>query len=290
MDLETNSPIQGRRAETGPGEIPPVSSALASPPQSEAINLETRSMNAALQSTYQEGIVSSINDELLVGTEIGTDPNIEHSMPTLDNWHPPDMMWTDAEQHPEEISALAPNSHSTQEDNSGENLFSNMEILSMMPKNGMDFEADYSTYLFNSGYSPLEQTEGSSRAQGTTPLLWETMNGVSVPIGARAVPFPINSEPGTFARMPSVMKETPRKLPIPVVDLETYDTIMADVKVRLSLDQLQDFETLGSQGMQRFLTSYFTCFHRHCPIIHVPSLDLKTTPSHLVLALSLIHI
>ena len=242
-------------------------------------------MIAASQSTYQEGAVSTINDSLLIGAEMGTNLNVEHSIPGLDNWHPSDMVWTDAERFPEGISVVAPISHSTHEDNHGESVFSNIEILSMMPKNGMDFEADYSTYLFNSGYSPLDQTEGSSRAQGNTPLLWETISGVPVPIGAKAVPFLGNSEPGTFTRMPSVMKETPRKLPIPVVDHETYDIIMADIKNRLSLDQVQDFEILGSQGMQRFLTSYFTCFHRHCPIIHVPSLDLRTTPSHLVLAI-----
>jgi hypothetical protein len=88
-----------------------------------------------------------------------------------------------------------------------------------------------------------------------------------------------------LARMPCVLKETSQKISIPVVKLETYESIMSDVRSRLDPEYLGEFNTLSSKEMQRFVTSYFTCFHRHCPVLHMATLDVGTTSSHLVLAM-----
>jgi len=91
--------------------------------------------------------------------------------------------------------------------------------------------------------------------------------------------------PGVFTRMPSLLKETPRRtLAPPTLDEPLYHAIMASVRLQTSMTT--DMEPLLSlQDMQQFLKCYLTCFHRHVPIIHLPSLNLETAPCHLVLAI-----
>lgn len=220
--------------------------------------------------------------------------NLQQSISDLHAWDASDIMWQNADQFTNSDSIAQSNiGHTTHapQHSDDENYLNNFDILSMMPKNGVDFEGDFSTYLIHSGYSPVENMDMPHQAHGNSPLLQssllETNNSYPIPIGAKAVPFNTDREQGsgTFSRMPNVMTETPRKLPVPVVDSDAYESIVADAKKRLSSDQLEEIEMLSSQDMQQFLTSYFTCFHRHCPIIHPTSVDLRSVPSYLVFAI-----
>lgn len=216
---------------------------------------------------------------------------------SLDAWHPADMLWADADNGTGDAlgtytSTVGPNSSNAPYPVPDEHYFDNFDILSMTPRNGPGFEADFSSYLLHSGYTPVEYGDGQN---GLPSGVLEPPLPPSSDLGAKdARAFPVqpktaaadtNSESGTFARMPSVMTETPRKLPVPDVDAECYACIVADARSRLTPTELGQMDMLSSLDMQRFLTSYFTCFHRHCPIIHIPSLDLRTTPSHLIFAI-----
>lgn len=292
-----------------------ISTAFISPPHSDATSLEievhtSTSTNPSLHLERvslaldkQNGRVNDVN-ETHAGESVATmmdqpvtdtipENNINQDMTDVNAWNPSEMMWTDShglavEEHVAGVLDLPLSSHAAPGD-LGDNYLHNIDILSMMPRNGVDFEADFSAYLLNSGYSPEEQLEVSGRIRGMSPGQHTSSFGIDQSNSTRndvtTLPTNVNTERGTFARMPSVMTETPRKLPVPTVDLATFDTILADVRSRISSEQVKEMESLRSQDMQRFITSYFTCFHRHCPIIHIPSLDLKTTSSHLIFAI-----
>ena len=112
------------------------------------------------------------------------------------------------------------------------------------------------------------------------------MHGSS-PIAIRAVAEPFDPVPaaGSFARLPTVVNETPRRIPLRVVDDEIHSMILKDIEKRLSHEQLKDFNMPNAESLQRFLVSYLSCFHRHYPILHLPSLDLLNAPSPLILAM-----
>ncbi len=157
----------------------------------------------------------------------------------------------------------------------------------MTPRNGTNFGEDCATYLVNSGFSPNEtvngrnhQTESMSASQLESSAI--TRGSDRIYVGAKTIPF---MSQGTFSRMPGIVTETPRKLPIPSLDLATYDLIVASIEKDILTDQREDEGIPSHQDFQRFLVSYFTCFHLHCPMLHISSLDPSNTPHHLILAI-----
>ena len=163
--------------------------------------------------------------------------------------------------------------------------FQDVDIFSMLPNGGTNLETDFSisSYLFNSGYSPPIETSPRHRwdenenEKGRNGLTASKHDTSPASTGSHLV--------GAFSRLPTVVNETPRKIALPVVDDEIHSLIAEDVKRRLSPNQVRDFKMPSAQAMQRFITSYFTCFHRHFPVVHLPSLDLRNTPSPLILSL-----
>lgn len=170
-----------------------------------------------------------------------------------------------------------------------ENYFQDVDIFSMLPNGATNIETGFEipSYLFNSGYSPPIDNESPQ-------LLWDAnernlsvaVHGSSL-IAIRAVAEPFNLVPiaGSSARLPTVVNETPGKIPFRAVDNEIHSLILKDIEKRLSHEQLKDFNMPNAQTLQRFLISYLTCFHRHYPILHLPSLDLRNAPSPLILAM-----
>ena len=313
MDMDMDSPLQERGSQPSPrdshhsalhgfvglsnSDITALESGL------HVSDIPMIPSPTATTSTNQEGTGATI-DVLHVGTysTLTSDrsstadmaaTDAQQAMPDLDGWHSSDVMWTDADhinagEFVSNPSNIAPVSNMVQ-DSSKENYFDDIDILSIMPRNNIDFEADFSSYLFHSGYSPSDRQDATAKVHEHSPRSHNSTAGMShacaVPIHAKAVAFSMSPERGTFSRMPSLMKETPQKIPAVLVDEETYQNIVADVKSRLTPEQFEDMDMLSSHDMQRFLASYLNCFHRHCPIIHIPSLDLKTTPSHLIFAI-----
>ena len=155
-----------------------------------------------------------------------------------------------------------------------------------MALNHAALDADLSTYLHHSGPGPWDQILGHHAQNPGCPEV-ALSDSTSLPIEANALNAGIvdPGSPGILTRMPSLLKETPRKtLALPTLDENVYYAIMTSV--RLQTSTTTDMEPLMSlQDMQQFLKCYLICFHKHCPVIHLPSLDLTTTPCHLILAM-----
>ncbi|KAF2027349.1 hypothetical protein EK21DRAFT_114975 [Setomelanomma holmii] len=88
-----------------------------------------------------------------------------------------------------------------------------------------------------------------------------------------------------FRRLPHVLQDKskcPHRLDI---DQFAYETFCNNVRERMDGEDCRHFlPTI--QDMRRFVGGYLDCFHRHLPIIHLPSLVVADTPSPLLLALS----
>lgn len=302
-EIESSSHASAQRI--GPGHRNSVSITILSPPRSDLTatdgglnsqNAENQDLRVPSSSTavasQDENALVVANESLRPNSATSLDRSTEGgvrtvnspiTMPDLSEWHATNMSWTDNDQFTGAEFSMStpslPQPLSLPQGGPDEAYSQRIDLLSMMPEAGINFEADFSTYLFHSGYSPSEQQDAPTR------LSLRGSDGLRpISIEARAVPF-YGNEYGTFSRMPSVMAEKPRKLRVPMVNLEAYNHFLADAKNRLCPEEFEEMKMLSNGDMQRFLTSYFTCFHRHCPIIHISSLDLKTLPSHLVLAM-----
>lgn len=180
-------------------------------------------------------------------------------------------------------------SHTLQDDNEDQNIFPDdfdLVTIDSMALNHAALDADLSTYLNHSGSAPWDQISGRDTqnpgcSQAALP------ESTALPIEASTLNVGISEpqSPGIFSRMPSLLKETPRKtLAPPIIDENAYNAIMT--RVRLQIPTTTEMEPLISlQEMQQFLKCYLICFHKHCPIVHLPSLDLTTIPCHLILAM-----
>ena len=240
--------------------------------------------------TVENAINEAFSEDGLLGLgQMSSGENLSaHSQQNLaymTSWQTPEIMWKDS-------SAYIGDTGQTQSEtpkqaqNHQVDFFDNIDILSMIPNDGLDFDADFSTYLAQTGYSPETRVEFPAAVQAG--LSGHQDNGISNNKVTSPPPDTGRSselEQGTFVRMPSVAKETPRKIPIPGMDMDTHQSFLANLRGLLGPMGLVAAELPSLRDMQRFLTSYFTCFHRHCPIIHIQTFDLKSAPRHLVLAM-----
>ncbi|KAH0359707.1 hypothetical protein KCU65_g9802, partial [Aureobasidium melanogenum] len=157
--------------------------------------------------------------------------------------------------------------------------------MGSMALNNAALDADLSTYTnpYAPGHWERIQEDHVQNPIRTPVTLPES---TSLPIEASAlnVGITIPQSPGVLSRMPSLLKETPRRtIASPIIDEDTYYAIMAGVKDFMPLTAEME-PLLSSQDMQLFMKCYLVLFHRHCPVIHIPSLDLRVTPN-LVLAM-----
>jgi hypothetical protein len=147
-------------------------------------------------------------------------------------------------------------------------------------------DADLSTYMEepSAGFRNQIQRFSTHDPVGSKAALPES---ASLPIEASVlnVGIPGSSHPSILLRMPNLLKETPRRTLTPATLNENiYHTIMASIRHQIPLTS--DMEPLLSlQDMHQFLKCYLICFHRHCPIIHLPSLNLEAVPCHLIMAM-----
>lgn len=90
-----------------------------------------------------------------------------------------------------------------------------------------------------------------------------------------------------YRHIPQVVQEQSISVHRFDIDQNHYQTIKNDASRRMQESEHQlSFPTV--QEVRRFLAAYLECFHRHLPILHLPSFDLSGTPSPLVLAMSCI--
>ena len=158
--------------------------------------------------------------------------------------------------------------------------------IDSMALNHAALDADLSTYLNHPKQGPWDQKSGHHTQ---SPAFQQDAfpESASLPIEASTLNVSIADagSPGILSRMPSLLKETPRKtLTPPIIDENVYYAIMSSVRLQVSTTADMD-PLISLQEMQQFLKCYLICFHKHCPIIHLPSLDLETVPCHLILAM-----
>lgn len=84
-------------------------------------------------------------------------------------------------------------------------------------------------------------------------------------------------------RLPMILKEKSENAPRLLVDDFAFEALSADVKQRLASDEI-DLPVKTRRELQHFLNGYLDCFHRHLPILHLPTLEMSQTPSPLILA------
>ncbi|KFY79552.1 hypothetical protein V499_01484 [Pseudogymnoascus sp. VKM F-103] len=266
------------------------------------------SSGPGISQPFGDSSMPGMNDEFLVNLlnnatgQSGQTPNSDtvltqtseasQSGPSGQVWDPSRTNWQDPDTFSRHEFAADPNTISNEPPAMAhqiENYFQDVDIFSMLPNGGTNIEADFAipSYLFNSGYSPPIDNESPQ-------LLWDAnernlsvaMHGTSL-IAIRAVAEPFDPVPfaGSSARLPTVVNETPRQISLRPVDSDIHSLILKDIEKRLSHEQLKDFNMPSAQSLQRFLVSYLTCFHRHYPILHFPSLDLRNAPTPLILAM-----
>lgn len=212
-------------------------------------------------------------------------PDVQAWDPSQTNWQNPDLLAGhafvgDSNTVPNEQPII---------DRQMDSYFQDVDFFSMLPNSGTNLEGDFglSGYLFNSGFSPPIDTDLSRVRSDMNDGNGLANVNHNLPIATGAIAEPYGQVPAANSLSPlaTVVYDTPRKLSLPVIDDDTYSMIQDDVKRRMPPEQLKDFILPNAQILQRFLTSYFTCFHRHFPILHLPSLDLRTSSSHLIFSM-----
>ena len=157
--------------------------------------------------------------------------------------------------------------------------------MDSMALNNAALDADLSTYMDHYATSSWDSIQGNS-ARHTLHTPFAMPESSSLPIEASAMNVGMESPQSSdiLLRMPSLLKETPRRsLDPPIIEEDTYYAIMTSMKEYMPITAEMD-PVLSLQDMQQYMKCYLVCFHRHCPVIHLPSLDLRAVPG-LVLAM-----
>jgi hypothetical protein len=170
-----------------------------------------------------------------------------------------------------------------------QNMFSDrfdLFTIKSIALNHAALDADLSTYLEDPSAGFQNQIQGFS-THDPVNLKAALPESTSLPIEASIlnVGLPSSDHPSILLKMPSLLKETPRAmLTPPTLNENIYHAIMASIRHQIPLTS--DMEPLLSiRDMRQFLKCYLVCFHRHCPIIHLPSLNLEAVPCHLIMAM-----
>jgi hypothetical protein len=86
------------------------------------------------------------------------------------------------------------------------------------------------------------------------------------------------------SNLPQVVKDKPSKIPNVVADNTLHASICKDLANRLDRPQVPQ-EVPSSTVLKGFLNSFFECYYKHQPFIHLPTLSMADTPSPLILAM-----
>jgi hypothetical protein len=192
--------------------------------------------------------------------------NITNSIPGYEDW-----LMTSNNEFPH-----AQSFHGNQNTGLEDFKFSTMNSMAL---NNAALDADLSTY--SNSYAPGHRyriQEDHVQHSTRTPVALPESTSLPIEASALNVGIAIPQSPEVLSRMPSLLKESPRRtLALPIIDEDTYYAIMAGIKDFMTVSAEMD-PLLSLQDMQQFMKCYLVCFHRHCPVIHLPSLDLRVTP------------
>lgn len=120
---------------------------------------------------------------------------------------------------------------------------------------------------------------------------WDNLD--SIPIGMPHIEdttSPTRSGTGQISETDHRAKmsgsESGREPIIPLIDEDTYADLQADIIRRLPSDMT--FQLPSALKLQQFIKCYFTNFHSHFPILHLPTLIKRPLYTPLILAISAI--
>lgn len=82
----------------------------------------------------------------------------------------------------------------------------------------------------------------------------------------------------------SLTQALPQRLPSLSINNHVRDVLMQDLENRLGPDHEPKMRLPSAKLLDRFLGGYLQCFHPHYPILHLPTMDVTTTPAPLVLS------
>ena len=140
---------------------------------------------------------------------------------------------------------------------------------------------DWSLFDTNFGtMDPLPDTDevfGEIFQQLTYPKMGtvETDNGTGIIADPTVDPYVTNWNPMLIA----LDKIDP---------LETHRFTINQHLLRSGTVAREDIEWLSPQNVREFICCYFRHFHRHAPLLHLPTWDIATTPSSQLLAMILL--
>lgn len=117
--------------------------------------------------------------------------------------------------------------------------------------------------------------------------LWGNTLGIATETDQNQQDHLYNYSRRLFRQLPRILQEKSHTTPRAEIDSATYERLCDDIMNRSGMEASQKVVP-SNQELQRFLNAYIDCFHRHLPIVHLPSLLISKTPSPLILALSCI--
>ncbi|PSN62537.1 hypothetical protein BS50DRAFT_501736 [Corynespora cassiicola Philippines] len=95
---------------------------------------------------------------------------------------------------------------------------------------------------------------------------------------------PLTNGPHT-ASLPHVQKDSYSNTPRFPFNNEVHRRICEDAKARIPSGELSESLFPTVNDLNQFFSGYLECFHKHFPILHLSSLDIKETPSPLIFAI-----
>lgn len=141
---------------------------------------------------------------------------------------------------------------------------------SMMTPDSLEFSIPIDPFLMGGqDFSPHQQDGFSS----------------NVYLGNSSQDLGFNSWQAFLEGPSKVSDQTSSDPPKLMFDDSIYRSICGDLQARLNREEWDQNKLPNAQELEKFLESYICCFHRHFPVVHIPSLDLESAPSPLTLAI-----
>lgn len=144
--------------------------------------------------------------------------------------------------------------------------------------------------VFTTGTSQHQQIPSSLIGHGDTPSFLDGAFDRSCHDAAQRNDRPPDSSDLTrvtqksLQGLPHLRESTPRSVPDLKIDKDLYAALSKDLACRLDDDDL--LKQLPHASLcHTFLNSYVQCFDLHFPMVHWPTLDIKSTPSPLIFSM-----
>jgi len=164
-----------------------------------------------------------------------------------------------------------------------------VDFFALLPGVSSDRFQDFNFMAFDmpmESMLPFDQASLSPNASlsGFVPQI-ESPQKASTSTATQARSFLEAQADGIHHRIPRIEKEPFIKAPRIAFSNALYAGMLSDLHTRLMIEQRNTFVIPNANVIQKSIQSYLDCFHPHLPIFHVPTMDLASMPSPLVLSM-----